>query len=170
MKFPKDILVIDFEGLAEPKQIGAVLLDKDTLQEKDSFSSYIYTDIQGKVSSISGITQEMLDSAPSQTEIGKVVFDKFGADIMLGSWVADLDIGHFKKIMTAAGIEWSQYDWHVLDIWPLAYVHLLKQGYTGSLHSEEMFQAFGAKPRGNHDALEDCRLAADVLRKVVNFG
>jgi DNA polymerase III epsilon subunit-like protein len=32
---------------------------------------------------------------------------------------------------------------------------------------EEIFQAFGIKPRGLHNALEDCRIAAEVLRKVV---
>jgi len=35
------------------------------------------------------------------------------------------------------------------------------------MRSEEIFQEFGAKPRGLHDALEDCRIAADVLRKIV---
>ena len=49
MKFPKDILIIDFEGLKEPVQVGAILLDKDTLEERDSYSSYIFTDLKGEV-------------------------------------------------------------------------------------------------------------------------
>ena len=166
MQFPKDILIIDFEGFDSPKQIGVILLDKNTLEEKDNFVSYIYTDMEGKPSVKSGITQEMLDGAPSQSEIGKIIYEKFGTDILIGSFVADLDIRHFKKILNSAGIEFSKYDYHILDIWPLAYVHLLKQGYKGKVNSEEIFQAFGTKPRDLHNALEDCRITADLLRKV----
>ncbi|MEK7176865.1 MAG: exonuclease domain-containing protein [Patescibacteria group bacterium] len=168
MRFPKDILLIDFEGLHVPKQIGAILLDKNTLEEKDSFSSYIYANMVDKIEKlISGITQEMLEGALSQAEVGKIVFDKFGTDILIASFVADLDFRHFKTIISSAGIDPTLYDYHILDIWPLAYVHLLKGGYTGKINSEEIFQAFGAKPRGLHDALEDCRITADVLRKIV---
>ena len=167
MKFKRDILIIDFEGLKEPVQIGAVLLDKETLQEKDSFSSYIWTDLHGEVKATSGISQETLEGAPNQAEVGQKVFEKFGTDILIGSWVANADIKNFKKIIKAAGLDFELYDYHILDIWPIAYIHLLKQGYSGSMRSEEIFKEFGAKPRGLHNALEDCRIAADVLRKIV---
>ncbi len=168
MKFAKDILFIDFEGRFEPTQIGAILLDKETLAEKDSFSTYIYTDLQGRVSPTSGITQEMLEGAPLPAEVGKMLYKKFGNDFFLGSWAANLDITHFEKIMSLAGYSvWETFDYHILDIWPIAYVYLLKQGYTGGVRSEEMFREFGMPPRGSHDALEDCRIAADILRKIV---
>ena len=166
MKFPKDILVIDFEGFAEPTQLGAVLLDKDSLEEKDNFCTYSWADLKGKIGKVSGITQEDLKGAPSQAEAGKMFFEKFGTDILIASWVANLDMEHFKKIMDAAKIERRQYDYHILDIWPAAYIYLLKNGYTGGIRSEEIFKEFGAKPRGLHNALEDCRIAADVLRKI----
>ncbi|MCX6735630.1 MAG: exonuclease domain-containing protein [Candidatus Parcubacteria bacterium] len=167
MKFAKDILVVDFEGLAEPVQIGAVLLDKETLEEKDNFCTYVFADMKGDIRVKSGISQETLKGAPSQAEVGQMIFDKFGADILIGSWVANADMKNFEKIISAAGITPRTYDYHILDIWPAAYIHLLKQGYTGSISSEEIFQAFGAKPRGLHNALEDCRIAADVLRKIM---
>ncbi len=166
MKFAKDILLIDFEGKDEPIQIGAILLDKNSLAEKDNFSTYIYADLRGIVSPKSGITQEMLEGAPTQAEVGRMIFNKFGTNILIGSWVADLDITNFEKIISAAGISWDQYDFHVLDIWPVAYIYLLKKGYNGGMGSEEIFQTFGAEPRGFHNALEDCRIAADVLRKL----
>lgn len=170
MKFPKNILVLDFEGLSEPVQIGAVLLDKDTLEEKDSFTSYIWADLKGETKKKSGISQETLEGAPSQAEVGQMVFDRFGTDIFLASWVANGDMKNFEKIIRAASIDcFSVYDYHVIDIWPAAYLHLLKSGYTGGTSSEEIFKEFGAKPRGFHDALEDCRIAADVFRKCVNF-
>jgi DNA polymerase III epsilon subunit-like protein len=174
MKFQKDILIIDFEGVKQPVQIGAVLLDKVTLEEKGNFLSYIYADLEGYVSPKSGITQEMIDNAPKQAEVGKMIYEKFGSDIILGSFVQSLDINNFSKIMSAAGIDFmdsaisfKKYNYHVLDIWPVAYIHLLKKGYAGGIGSEEIFREFGAKPRGLHNALEDCRITADVLRKIV---
>ena len=167
MKFKKDILIIDFEGLTEPVQIGAVLLDKETLQEKDSFSSYVWADLHGEVKATSGISQETLKNAPNQAEVGQKIFERFGTDILIGSWVANADIKNFKKIIEAAGLDFELYDYHILDIWPVAYIHLLKQGYSGSMRSEEIFKKFGVKPRKFHNALKDCRIAADVLRKIV---
>ncbi len=167
MKFIKDLLIIDFEGGIGPKQIGAVLLDKETLEEKKSFSSYIYFDMKGKPSLSSGITQDMLDDAPTQAEVGRKVFDIFGTDIILGSWIADFDFKHFKTIITSAGIDPSLYDYHFFDIWPVAYAYLLKNGYDGGIRSDEMFSSFGIKQRGNHNALEDARIASDVLRKIM---
>lgn len=167
MKFPKDILLIDFEGLTEPVQIGAVLLDKETLIEKDSFSSYIWTDLHGEIKAISGISQETLKGAPAQAEAGRMFFEKFGTDVLIGTWVAMADIKNLEKIITAAGLDFKLYDYHILDIWPAAYIHLLKHGYSGDIRSEDMFKEFGATPRGFHNALEDCRIAADILRKIV---
>ncbi len=174
MKFSKDILVIDFEGVTHPVQVGAILLDKETLEEKDSFVSYIYADLQGKTIKNSGITQEMIDDAPKPDEVGKMIYDKFGSDVLIASWVQSLDISHFAHLMQKANIDFtegpisfSKYDYHVLDIWPIAYVHALKNGYTGGVGSEELFQYFGAEPRDLHNALEDCRIAADVLRKII---
>jgi DNA polymerase III epsilon subunit-like protein len=166
MNFANDLLLIDFEGAKGPTQIGAILLDKNTLDEKSSFVSYIWKDMEGTIGQKSGITQEMLEGAPSKGEVGKMIFEKFGKDVIITSFVADMDFRHFRTIITEAGIDPAVYDYHVLDVWPLAYVSLLKKGYNGSIRSEEIFQTFGAKPRGNHNALEDCRITADVLRKV----
>ncbi len=165
--FTKDILVMDFEGGKGPKQIGLVLLDKDTLVEKASFSSYIYFDMQGVPSMSSGITQDMLDGAPHQKEVGKKVFELFGADVLLASWIADFDHTYFKMIMKEARVEPYPYDYHFLDIWAITYAYLVKKGYTGSIRSDAMFAEFGVPQRGNHDALEDARIAGVILRTIM---
>ena len=165
--FLKDLLIIDFEGGKGPKQIGAVLLDKETLEEKDHFESYIYFDMQGEPSMRSGITQDMLDSAPSPAEVGRKVYERFGTQVILGSFVSEFDHKHFRTLMNAAGIDPGEYDYHFLDVWGIAYAHLVKRGYQGALNSEEIFQEFGLPPRGLHNALEDARFAAEVLRKVM---
>ena len=168
MKFHKDILIIDFEGIKQPVQVGAILVDKETLEEKDSFISYIYADLDGYVSPTSGISQAMINDAPKPEQVGTMLREKFGTDIFLASFVQNLDISHFKTLMSIRGNDFSEfgYDFHILDIWPIAYVHALKNGYPGGIGSEELFQYYGAKPRGLHNALEDCRITADVLRKV----
>jgi len=166
MRFPKDILILDFEGWEEPVQVGAVLLDKDTLAEKKAFSSYIWADLKGEVKKVSGISQATLEGAPSQAEVGKRLHEKFGTNVLLSAWVAGFDMPMFYRLLAAAGIERKSYDYHVFDMWPVAYAHLLTRGYAGSMRSEEMFAQFGAAPRGLHDALEDCRIVADVLRKI----
>ena len=168
MKFKKDILVIDFEGgHYGPKQIGAVLLDKETLDEKDRFCCYMYLNMQGIPSMKSGITQDTLDNAPSRVEVAKRFYEKFGTNIFLASFVSDLDIQHLRTIINEAGINSPEYDYHILDIWPLAYTYLLKRGYEGNADSESIFRAFGFAPRGNHNALEDARIAAGILRKII---
>ena len=167
VKFPKDILIIDFEGRPGPVQLGAVLLDKETLEEKDHFVSYIWQDMKGEVKKTTGISQETLEGAPSMAEVAKAFLEKFGTNVFLSGFVVDFDMSQLKLILKEAGLEFKLYDYHIYDIWPVAYTHLLKNDYTGSIRSEEIFQAFGAKPRELHDALEDCKIAADVLRNII---
>ena len=176
MQFPKDILIIDFEGAEQPVQVGAVLLDKETFEEKQNFLSLVYADLTNDKPSKSGITQNELIGAPSRGEVGKMLYEQFGTDLFLASFVQNKDIRFFQSLLREAQIDFlasdtdfSKYDFHIIDIWPLAYVHLLKQEYTGSTKSEDIFQAFGAAPRGLHNALEDCRITADVLRKIINL-
>ena len=167
MGFAKDVLIIDFEGLKEPVQLGAVLLDKETLEEKDSLNTYIWADLKGEVKKVSGISQETLKNAPTQAEVGRMFFEKFGTNVLIGMWVAQADSKNLETILTATELDPKIYDYHILDIWPAAYIHLLKQGYDGGIRSEEIFKAFGTKARGLHDALEDARIVADIVRKIV---
>lgn len=171
--FPKDIVVIDFETSnkelekAEPLQIGAILLDKNTLEEKKNFVSYIVSNSTNENININGITLEKLTDAPTQKEVAKKFIEIFGKDFIFSGWVCEKDRALFRKMMITADINPSDFNFHILDIWPLAYVHLLKQNYSGSMGSEEMFQAFGLPARANHDALEDCRYAAEILKKLI---
>ncbi len=174
MHFPKDILLIDFETtkqklLSEPIQIGAVLLDKDTLAEKKSYVSLIRSEeaLINPSTIPSNIPIENLREAPSVEMVARQFVDQFGFDVMLSSWVYNLDRLMLDKLMASIGQTRDSYDYHCLDLWPVAYIYLLKNGYTGSIRSEEIFQAFGQPARGDHDALEDCRFEAEILRKIL---
>ena len=175
--FSKDILVIDFEttGLdldkALPIQLGAVLLDKQNLEEKDSFISLIrqdVSDMSDESAKIHGITQDSLNEAPDQKEVIADFLNKFGTEVYLASWNEMLDHTMLKKMLESVGKDIYEHDYHYLDVWSLAYLYLVKIGRGDTIKSEPTFQYFGLPPRTSHDALEDCRHTAEVLRKVYN--
>ncbi|MEI8072878.1 MAG: 3'-5' exonuclease [Candidatus Saccharibacteria bacterium] len=176
MRFKKDILMLDFETTdgrppkAKPIQLAAVLLDKDTLKEKKSFSSYIRQDMADadpRSSQIHGITEAQLNDAPSQNEVMQKFLDYFGTNVFLSCWTTSLDMRMLENMMLAIGHDFMEYNYHFLDLWPLAYVHCVKQNKGELFNSIAIFNEFGLPPRGNHDALEDCRHTAEVLRKLV---
>ncbi len=175
--FPKDLLIIDFEGTlddfetTEPAQFGAILLDRATLAEKKSFESFIKCDLSTipKETLIKqDFTEEKFKDAPTSSELAKKFVKEFGKDYFISSWAASLDIRLFIKLMSSAKINFAEFDYHVYDLWPIAYSYLLEKGYKGSWRSEAIFQEFGLPLRGTHDALEDCRHAAEVLRQIMN--
>lgn len=176
--FNKDILLIDFEGTgldldkSEPTQLGAVLLDKQTLEEKKSFVSYIAIEhpehmTDGAIE-ISGITPDMLQDAPKPKQVMNTFLEEFGTNVFLASWNSSYDQAMLTKMLKAIGKNLFEYDYHYLDIWPLAYLYMVKQGKGDIVRGEPTFQYFGLPPRTTHDALEDCRHTAEVLRKVYN--
>ncbi|MFO0862544.1 MAG: 3'-5' exonuclease [Candidatus Saccharibacteria bacterium] len=176
MKFKKDILMIDFETTdgrptyAKPIQLAAILLDKDTLKEKQDFSSYIWQDLSKadpRSLQIHGITQDNLKDAPDQKEVMQRFLDHFGTDIFLSCWTTLLDARMLEDMLAAIGKDFMTYDYHILDVWAIAYTELVKQGKGNISNSVHTFAEFGLPPRGHHDALEDCRHAAEVLRKIM---
>ena len=174
--FAKNILIIDFESTsidpakAEPTQLAAILLDKENLAELGSYSSFIKADLKDadpQSMAVSGIDSAKLENAPDQKEAANQLVNHFGFDLFLASWIEHLDRRMLQKIMRAADINPMQYDYHYLDLWPIAYTYLVQRGYKGGIRSEEIFQAFGMRGRAHHDALEDCRLEAEIFRKIV---
>jgi DNA polymerase III epsilon subunit-like protein len=175
--FPKDILIIDFESSSEdaetsiPVQLGAVLLDKNTLAEKKSFTSFIKTDLslipESRMTKKT-YSAEKIHASPTMGEVARQFIDLFDKDYFISSWAANLDSRLFKILIKSAGFSFAEFDYHIYDIWPVAYTFLLNQGYTGPWESEHMFHEFGLPSRGVHDALEDCRCEAEILRIITN--
>lgn len=175
--FSKDILLIDFEttGLDLDKdlpiQLGAVLLDKQSLEEKDYFISYIAQDVSGmseESAKIHGINQEVLKNAPSQQDVIRDFLNGFGTEVYLASWNEMLDHTMLKKMLQSIDKDIYEHDYHYLDVWSLAYLHMVRQGRGDIIKSESTFEYFGLPPRKEHNALEDCRHTAEVLRIVYN--
>lgn len=173
--FAKDILLLDFESTGldpvehDPTQLGAILLDKNSLKEKKHFLSYIAADLSKaspEALAVSGITTEKLKDAPSSGEVIKNFLDEFGTDVFLASWNSILDRGLLDKMLRAIGQDTFIYDYHYLDVWPICYMHLARSGQGDKLRGDDTFAALGLPPRNTHDALEDCRYAAEALRAI----
>lgn len=175
--FSKDILLIDFEttGLdlekSLPIQLGAVLLDKQTLAEKDSFLSFIkqdLSDMPAESAKIHGITADHLKDSPQPDDVITSFLDQFGVEVYLASWNEMLDHTMMAKLLKEVDKDIYVHDYHYLDVWSLAYLYLVQQGRGDIVRSEPTFQHFGLPSRNAHNALEDCRHTAEVLRKVYN--
>lgn len=177
--FLKDILVVDFETTGfdldkdEAVQIGLLLLDRQTLVEKKSFVSWIkpkqpvHEGIPGFTwSNIKGDDIEEIKNALSLSGVAEQVSGFLPEEYIFCAWNAIFDFIFWKKLLAETGEVAKPAQ--VLDLWTVAQVYLLKdEQYEGECRSEPVFQYFGAEPRVKHDALEDCRKEAMVLRKIL---
>jgi len=176
MKFVKDILIVDFEATGfdvekdDPVQIGLILLDKNTLQEKLSFSSWIYTN-QELSEAMKGfkwanITKDKFDfikNAPRLKEVAAEIQKNIPQEFTFSSWNTFFDFSFWRRLFSAIGVKVSHI--HLLDLWTIAYDHLSRNpDYSGDFTSESVFQFLNLGKRDVHDALNDCRLEAEALR------
>ena len=185
MNFKKDILLIDteFSGFDVPKkhdllQIAAVLLDKKTLKEKKYFNSYIKPvkwksrDLESM--DVNKITWEMVKDGPSLNQVVKKFNRAFSHNIIQAFYVGYNDKRILLEAYKRAGIKWP-FDYHYFDLWGLFYAYLAAQN---RLTSKKDFAGFGLESlikmlkikidkNQMHNALVDCRLEAEILRRVM---
>ncbi len=184
MNFKKDILLIDceFSGFDTQKheilQLAAVLLDKKTLKEKKFFSSFIkptHWDQNDKESmAVNKISLQMVKAAPSLKGVIKKFNRIFGHNVILAFYVGYNDKRFLLEAYGKSKIKW-QFDYHYFDLWSFFYPYLaMKNG----LKSRKDFAGFGLeylikkfkigiKKSQLHDALVDCRVEAEILRKII---
>lgn len=185
MDFKKDILLIDTEfggfdiNKHELFQLAGVLLDRKTLKEKKSFNSFIkptpgrWKNRQADAMAVNKITLEQLKDAPALKQV-ITKFDKtFGHDVILAAYVGYNDKKFLLESYRRAGVKW-QFDYHYFDIWGLFYAYLAGKN---KLKSTKDFAGFGMEymlkdfkmqvPTTLHDALTDCRIEAEVLRRIM---
>jgi DNA polymerase III alpha subunit (gram-positive type) len=181
--FSKPVLLIDFESTGfvknahgdvvdpgEPTQLGGVLLHAKTLVEEKSFLSDIQADA-GKldpwVLEHTDITPEKLANAPIRKEVAEKFLDEFGTDLYLASWNVTFDRAWLDLLMQAVSRRGTMYDYHHIDVWSLAYAYLCQHGRADVVRSEDTFQLFGQSARSAHNALDDSRRTAEILRAVL---
>ncbi len=186
MDFKKDLLVIDteFSGFDLKKhdllQLAAVLLDRKTLKEKAHFNSYIkpkHWRTRDKASmAVNKISWQQVKDAPSLEKVIKEFDQAFDADkVMLTSYVGFADKRYLLHAFSEAGVKFK-FDYHYFDIWSFCYAHLARQGKLitkkdfAGFGIESMLKMFKIKSTGKmHDALADCRIEAEILRRVIKI-
>lgn len=184
MNFKKDILLIDteFSGFDLEKheilQIAGVLLDKKTLKEKKVFSSFVrparWQHRDHASMAVNKISHEMVKDAPALKDVLRLFEKTFGHNVIQAFYVGYNDKRFLMESYRRAKIKW-QFDYHYFDLWALFYSHLAlknqlksKKDFAG-FGLEYLIKMFKIKIEKNqlHDALVDCRVEAEVLRKIL---
>ena len=183
MNFKRDLLLIDLEmtGLETSKheiiQIGSLLLDRKTLREKQSYMTYVASkkwENRDPVSmKINGIQKADLIGAPSLMEVLGEFVSLYGYSSMITVWGGTLDTFFLKAAFEKCKLKYG-YDYHVFNIWSLAYPILAKQnkltatGKFSGFGVDQLLKKYKIKVDGKrHDALTDCRIEAEILRHIM---
>ncbi len=181
--FKKDILLVDIEATGtdvlkhEIIQLAAVLLDKKTLQEKASFTSYIkpkkWSQRSKEAMAVNGISWDELKDAPDMKTVLKYFVSCFPNNVTLAHYGGMIDIPFLSAAFRDAKIKYP-YDYHVFDFWPIFYVYMAKQkrlkekSKAPGFSLEGITKHFKVKVEGQrHDALTDCRIEAEVFRRLM---
>lgn len=175
MKFARDILLIDLETTGPdpskdfPIQLSAILLDKDNLLEKGSFNSYIkYSFSQttnDRVAQTLGISKENWMRAPSLKTVITSFNNTFPYNVTIASQNL-VNVNFLKESFRKSGIPY-EYDYHVLELWTLAYVFLSKLNMKKIPTAETIGTYFKLQRTKERDALANCRFLGEILRKLV---
>ncbi len=184
MNFKNDLLLIDLEmtGLDISKneiiQIGSILLDKETLEEKQSFMTYIKPkkwENRDPVSmKINGISKPILEDAPSLKEAITEFVNIYNTPAIITVWGGTLDSIFLQEAFSKVKIPYP-YDYHIFNIWSFAFPILAKKNKLtnkkrfNGFSMDELQKKYKIKISGKrHDALFDCRLEAELLRHLIN--
>jgi DNA polymerase III epsilon subunit-like protein len=176
MKLIKDLLVIHIETTGNDPdrdhiiQLSAVLLDKDSLLEKNFFNSYVKVSfLDGTLQQHSqqlGISFDKLRKSPKITEVIKDFVNSFGYEPLLATNSTQSYLflrNTFKKSLIA-----FKYDRHLLDIWSLGYIYALHIGIKKMPTLVTMAEHFNIQFKTGSDGLDKARATAAVLKKIIN--
>lgn len=176
MKLIKDLLVVHVETTGpDPErdhiiQLAAVLLDKDSLLEKNYFNNYVKVSfLDGTLEKHSqqlGISFDELRKSPKLTEVIRKLVSTFNYEPLLAgnSVTTYLFLRQaFKKTMTP-----FRYDPHLLDAWSLGYIYALHIGIKKIPTINTLAAHFNLPNPSAAQGLEKARLTAQVLRKIIN--
>jgi|TARA_Y100000310_G_scaffold192426_1_gene192389 DNA polymerase III epsilon subunit-like protein len=176
--FKRNILIIDFEAssadteICDPIQLGAVLLEKDTLEIIEKFNATIkpQTDDWCKeAEKVHGLNREYLQKAG---ELLSDVIEDFTAcfnldNVMLASW------HNFDMIILNRIIKESKKNYKNLELWSysIPYVNAKKlQANNNTGHNLTMLlNHFDLSRPVTHDALNDAILEAKVFKEITDF-
>lgn len=156
--------------------IGALLLDRTTLDTVKSISTLVritpevFAQASPKAMQIHGLTLSQLEAAPTPAEVVTQFLDTFGADFYFCGWNVCFDTQFLRALFDQVGRleDFDTFRYHRLDLWSLlelAWLRGLLQVPPDSLSIA--CGLFGIQRPSVHDAMEDARVSALILRKTL---
>lgn len=181
--FKRDLLLFDIEATGiniakhEMIQLAAILLDKNTLKEKATFTTYIkpkkWSQRSREAMLVNQITWDQLKDAPTMRVALKKFIKQFSTNVTLAHYGGMIDIPFLATAFAAEKMKYP-YDYHVFDLWPVFYVYMANKkklndpAKVPGFSLDGIAKHFKVKVAGSrHDALTDCRVEAEVLRHVL---
>lgn len=165
--FPHDYVIIDIEmtGLEPEKdsiiEIAGLRVIKDNIES--TFSSLVKPDeyvLKEEISKLTGITEEMLSTAPHFTEIEAELSSFIGNLPLVGHNIL-LDIRFLNKTMKEHG--YPAFDNDYADTLPLS-----QKLFPEFIHHKltDMALYYGINTNGAHRALQDCYITKECFDKM----
>ena len=181
--FKKDILLIDIESTGldvtrhEIIQLAAILLDKKTLREKKSFTTFIkprhWERRSAPAMAVNKIKFSQLSGAPSLKTALQRFHAAFPKNVILANYGGNHDVVFLAAAYRISKLRYP-YDYHTFNMWALCYTYM---ALRNKLNNKKKFAGFSLEdiskhfkipvPANRHDALADCRIEADILRHVL---
>lgn len=183
MDFKKDILLVDLEttGLDFQKheiiQLAAVLLDRKTLKEKKALSVYVRPRAWKKRNlesmKINKIAWEQVKDAADIKEVLEDFEKEFNPEkVIFAHYGGPVDPDFLRAAYRKTGRPFK-FDYHYFNLWGVFFAYLAARGklankkkFTG-FSLDDFMEEFKLESANRHDALEDCRIEAEIFRKVM---
>ena len=182
MDFPKNLLVFDLETtgidplLHSTIEIGAVLLDRHSLEEIKAWSAVVRRQERNRTNpqsmDVHGLSIQQIKNGKD----GKAAVDEFlgvfGTDYLLAGWNIGFDVQFLRTLFHRTGYadDFDKIDYHRVDVWSIA--QFLKS--IGIFHGDVsslscLCEQLGLSRSKAHSGLEDARITASALRQLVQL-
>ncbi|MFZ0772424.1 MAG: 3'-5' exonuclease [Candidatus Sulfotelmatobacter sp.] len=178
--FTRNLLVLDVETtgsdpqLHEVVEIGAVLLDADSLEPLRQFQSLVrpeqFQNSDPRALRIHGLSPERLGTAPPAGEVISRFVDEFGLDFIFCGWNIAFDTQFLRSLFRKAEKKalFDAIDYHKVDLWSLLELAWVSGLYPKEPKSlAEVCQTLHIERSALHNALQDALIAAEVLRAAI---
>jgi DNA polymerase III epsilon subunit family exonuclease len=166
------IVVLDLETSGAAPSTGAGITEIGALKVKGGeiigeFQSFVNPQhsLSEFITSLTGITDEMLSTAPTINSVLPEFFEFMGShlDTVLVAHNSPFDLGFLKAAAALHQYPWPQYQ--VLDTVRIAR-YVLDRDEVPNCKLATLADFFGAKTSPNHRALDDARATVDVLHGI----